>query len=84
VLADPILELRDSNGTLLKANNNWQDDPAQAAEITAAGLAPDNNLESGIAAILPPGLYTALLSGVNNGTGIGIVEVYDPLSTPSP
>jgi nitrogen-specific signal transduction histidine kinase len=34
-------------------------------------------LESGIAATLPPGLYTALLSGVNNGTGVGLVEVYD-------
>jgi hypothetical protein len=82
VLANPMLELRDSNGTLLIANNDWQDNPVQAAEITAAGLAPTNNLESSIAAILPPGLYTALLSGVNNGTGIGIVEVYDRGATP--
>ena len=66
------------------ANNDWQDNPVQAAEITAAGLAPTNNLESGIAAILPPGLYTALLSGVNSGTGIGVVEVYDRFSTPLP
>ena len=36
-----------------------------------------NNLESGIAAALPPGLYTALLAGLNSGTGIGLVEVYD-------
>jgi hypothetical protein len=84
VLADPILELRDSNGTLLIANNDWQDNAAQAAEITAAGLAPTNHLESGIAAMLPPGLYTALLSGMNNGTGIGLVEVYDRVETPSP
>ena len=76
-LADPTLELRDSNGALLVANNDWQDDPAQAAEITAAGLAPTNQLESGIAATLPPGLYTALLAGLNNGAGIGLVEVYD-------
>ena len=82
VLADPTLELRDSNGTLLMANNDWQDNPVQAAEITAAGLAPTNNLESGIAATLPPGLYTALLSGMNNGTGIGVVEVYDRGATP--
>ena len=46
-------------------------------EINAAGLAPTNSLESALAATLPPGLYTALLSGVNNGTGIGVVEVYD-------
>ena len=76
-LADPTLELRDGNGTLLVANNNWQDNPAQAAELTAAGLAPANQLESGIATTLPPGLYTALLAGLNNGTGVGLVEVYD-------
>jgi hypothetical protein len=76
-LADPTLELRDSNGTLLTSNNDWQDNPSQAAELTAAGLAPTNPLESGIAATLSPGLYTALLAGLNNGTGVGLVEVYD-------
>jgi hypothetical protein len=76
-LADPTLELRDSNGALLIANNDWQDDPAQAAELTAAGLAPTNNLESAIAATLPPGLYTALLAGRAGGTGIGVIEIYD-------
>jgi hypothetical protein len=76
-LADPTLELRDGDGALLLANNDWQDDPAQAAELTAAGLAPASDLESGIATTLPPGLYTALLGGLNNGTGIGLVEVYD-------
>ena len=64
-LADPTLELRNSNGALLASNNDWQDNPAQAAELTAAGLAPTNNLESGIATTLPAGSYTALLSGVN-------------------
>jgi hypothetical protein len=76
-LANPTLELRDGNGALLIANNDWQENAAQAAELTAAGLAPTNNLESGIAVTLPPGLYTALLAGLNNGTGIGLVEVYD-------
>jgi hypothetical protein len=76
-LADPTLELRDLNGALLIANNDWQDNSAQAAELTAAGLAPTNPLESGIAATLPPGHYTALLAGLNNGTGVGLVEVYD-------
>jgi hypothetical protein len=68
-LADPTLELRDDNGALLRANDNWMDDPEQAAIITAAGLALSNNLESGIAATLPPGQYTALLAGLNGGTG---------------
>jgi hypothetical protein len=76
-LANPTLELRNSDGTLLVSDNDWQDNPAQAAELTAAGLAPANQFESGIAATLPPGSYTALLAGVNNGTGIGLVEVYD-------
>ncbi len=77
VLPDPTLELRDGNGMLIASNNNWQDDPVQAAEIMAAGLAPSNQFESAIAATLPPGLYTALLAGVGNSTGIGVVEVYD-------
>jgi len=75
-MANPRLELRDNNGALLIANNDWQDDPAQAAELTAAGLAPANPLESGIATTLSPGLYTALLAGLDNGTGVGLVEVY--------
>ncbi len=76
-LANPTLELRDSNGAVVTANNDWQDNPAAAGELTAAGLAPTNDLESGIATALPPGLYTALLAGLNDGTGVGLVEVYD-------
>jgi hypothetical protein len=76
-LADPTLELRNGDGALLLANNNWQDDPDQAAAIIGAGLAPTNDLESALAATLPPGLYTAVLAGVNNGTGVGLVEVYE-------
>jgi hypothetical protein len=43
----------------------------------AAGLAPTDDLESGISTTLPPGTYTALLAGQNNGVGVGLVEVYD-------
>jgi hypothetical protein len=76
-LADPVLELRDGNGALLISNNDWQDNAVQASELMAAGLAPTNDLESGIATTLPPGPYTALLAGQDNGTGVGLVEVYD-------
>jgi hypothetical protein len=76
-LANPALEVRDGNGALLMGNNDWQDNATYAAEMIAAGLAPTSALESGIAATLPPGAYTALLAGSNNGTGVGIVEVYD-------
>lgn len=76
-LANPRLELRDNNGAILIANNDWQDDPAQAAELTAAGFAPTNTLEAAAAVTLPPGAFTALVLGDNNGTGVGLVEVYD-------
>ena len=77
VLENPALELRNQNGSLLMANNDWQDDAGQAAEMTAANLAPNAIHEAGIATSLPPGTYTALLFGENNGTGNGVVEVYD-------
>jgi hypothetical protein len=76
-LADPTLELRNENGVLLIANDDWQDNVGQAAEIAAAGLAPCNTKESAIAAILSPGLYTVIFAGLNNATGVGTVEVYD-------
>ena len=76
-LADPTLELRDSNGALLLADDNWQDDPNQAAQITASGLAPNNPSESAISASLLPGAYTAIVAGQNGGTGIGLIEIYN-------
>jgi hypothetical protein len=76
-LANPALELRDNNGAVLISDNDWQDNPAQAAQLTAAGLAPTNPLEAGIAITLGPGQYTALLTGQGNTSGVGVVEVYD-------
>ncbi len=76
-LTNPTLELRDSNGVLRAMNNDWQDDPSQAAELEAAGLAPTDALEAAMAVGLSPGLYTALLAGQNNTTGVGLIEVYD-------
>ena len=77
VLANPTLELHDSHGSLLVANDNWQDDPVSAAALSTNGFALQNNLESGIFATLPPGAYTAILSGINGGTGLGLIEVYN-------
>ncbi len=81
-LTDPRLELRDASGTLIEANNDWQDNSAAAAELAGAGLAPTDRRESAIVATLPAGAYTALLTGQNGGTGIGVVEVYDRGSSP--
>jgi hypothetical protein len=77
VLADPILELRNSSGGLIAINDNWRSD--QEAEIIATGIPPSNDLESAIVATLPANgsAYTAIVRGVNNGTGIGVVEAYD-------
>jgi len=74
VLGDPTLELRDGNGTLLANNNNWRDD--QEAEIQATGIPPTNDLESAIVQNLNAGNYTAIVRGVNNTTGIAVVEAY--------
>ena len=76
-LADPTLELHDGNGAVLVSNDNWQDDPVSAAQLTALGLAPQNAAESGIYRSLPPGSFTAILAGKNGGTGIGLIEVYN-------
>jgi plastocyanin len=76
-LANPILELRDSSGGLILSNDNWRSD--QEAEIIATGIQPSNDLESAVVATLPANssAYTAIVRGVNNGTGIGVVEAYD-------
>src|SRR5205814_4697154 len=75
VLADPTLQLFDSGGHPFWFNDNWKD--TQQTQIQATGLAPPNDLESGTLQILQPGNYTAILSGKNGTTGVGLVELYD-------
>jgi hypothetical protein len=77
VLADPTLELRDANGALLVANDDWQSDPVSAAQLTVNGLALPNPKEAGIFTLLPGGQFTAILAGKNGGIGIGLVEIYN-------
>ena len=82
VLADPTLELHAANGTLVAQNDDWQDDPAQAEQLTALGLGLRNANESGIVTTLAPDAsYTAILAGKNGGTGVGLVEIYDTNQT---
>ncbi|MFN2621414.1 MAG: plastocyanin/azurin family copper-binding protein [Chthoniobacterales bacterium] len=77
-LADPFLELHDGSGQLLESNDNWIDSPNKQAIIDST-IPPANDLESAIVGTLPAtgAGYTAILRGVNNGTGIGVVEAYD-------
>ncbi len=73
-LPDPALELHDANGALLVSNDNWKD--TQQAELQATGIAPTNDHEAAILRNLAPGSYTAIVRGVNNTTGVALVEVY--------
>ncbi len=70
-LADPILELDGGAVT----NDSWRS--TQESEIIATTIPPSSNLEAAIVATLAPGGHTAILRGKNNGTGVGLVEVYD-------
>jgi plastocyanin len=74
-LADPTLQLFDGNQNPIWFNDNWKD--TQQTQIQATGHAPPNDFESAILQVLPPGNYTAILSGKNGTTGVGLVEVYD-------
>ena len=74
-LANPTMQLFNGNGDSLATNDNWKDAP-NAGEITATGIAPTNDAESAILLPLGPGLYTAVVNGVDNGTGNGVVEIY--------
>ncbi|MEN3369903.1 MAG: hypothetical protein V7609_2046 [Verrucomicrobiota bacterium] len=76
-MANPTLQLRDSNGALVIENDNWGTG-GQEVEIQALGFAPSNALESVIISTLSGNRssYTALVRGVNNATGIAVVEVY--------
>jgi hypothetical protein len=75
-ISDPTLELRSEDGVLLKANDNWKDS-ADRQQIEETGAAPKDDHESAIIARLAPGLYTGIMSGQNNETGVGLIEAYD-------
>lgn len=74
-LRDPVLELHNSRGDLMFANDNWKD--TQEQWIRDSGLAPSSDRESTIVANLWPGAYTAIVRGKNNIGGVALVEVYD-------
>jgi hypothetical protein len=79
-LNDPTLELHDGNGAAIAANDNWKvraDGTSQQAEIEATEIPPTNDLESALVRALPPGNYTVVVRGINNSTGVGLVEVYN-------
>jgi hypothetical protein len=73
-LEDPLLALFDSRGNALATNNDWKH--TQQPEIEATTIPPSNDQESAIVTTLPPGGYTAVVRGVNDTTGVALVEAY--------
>ncbi len=73
-LADPKLELRNSSGVLIAANDNWKD--SQKAQLSACGLAPSDAHEAAVFATLPAGAYTAIVRGMSGSTGTALLEAY--------
>jgi phospholipase/lecithinase/hemolysin len=80
-LTDPTIVVVNSSNVVIASNDDWRN--TQEAQIAASGVAPHNNLESAIIATLPPGSYSAVVSGKNGGTGIGLVDVYELDASPS-
>jgi hypothetical protein len=74
VLADPVLELHEPDGSIA-INNNWKDSQEQA--ISDTGIPPTNDLYAALLETLAPGAYTAIVSGNDNGTGVALIEAYD-------
>lgn len=77
VLADPSLELRNGQGTLIASNDNWQQSSLQAVQVQQIGLAPTSPVESAIITTLNAGNYTTIVRGARGTTGVALVEVYD-------
>ncbi len=91
-LADPTLELHAAGiPNAIASNDNWQTTiiggiitSSQVSAIQNSGVAPTAASESAIIATLQPGAYTAIVSGVNNTTGVALVEVYYLETAPLP
>ena len=75
VLSDPTLTIFDSTGAVIASNDNWRDD-VNAIDVQRNALSPPTEQESALVLQLPAGEYTAVVSGANGGTGIGLAEVY--------
>lgn len=73
-LRDPTIRLF-AGPTLSAENDNWRS--GQASEILLSGFPPTGDQESAIVAVLPPGSYTAIVSGFADATGVGLVEIYE-------
>jgi len=78
VLTDPKLDLYEGS-TLLQSNDNWGGGAliANAASSVGAFALDPASRDAVLLVTLPPGAYTAQVSGVNNATGVALVEAYE-------
>jgi hypothetical protein len=82
LLAAPVLQLFGSASSLIASNTGW-DRNGQGAVVAAAAAAtgafafPAGSADSALVIALPPGAYTAQVSGANGTTGTALVEVYE-------
>jgi uncharacterized delta-60 repeat protein len=78
-LADPLVRVVDSDQKTVGTNDDWGGDAALEVAFTATGAfgLPRGSKDAALILTLPPGAYTALVSGAGNSTGIALVEVYD-------
>jgi hypothetical protein len=78
VLPDPKLQIY-SGSDVVASNSGWGGNTqiaATAASVGAFQWSPTGN-DSAILITLPPGAYTAQVSGASGDTGVALVEVYD-------
>jgi sugar lactone lactonase YvrE len=81
-LAQPQLQLFNGAGVKIAENIGWST-AANASDLFAATVAvgltpfPAGSADCAMLVTLPPGLYTAMVSGVNGTTGVGLIEVYE-------
>ena len=73
-LQDPTLAVYDGNGNRIAANDDWKD--TQETELRAMRMQPSYDAESALVRALPPGNYTVVVTGKNDASGVGLVEVY--------
>lgn len=76
VLADPKLELY-SGATKLAENDNWSAGLAPTFASVGAFPLDAGSKDSALLITLPPGGYTAQISGADGGTGEALVEIYE-------
>jgi hypothetical protein len=74
-LANPYLEIYNSNGDLFRSNDNYGN-TVSVDTIQNLGLAPTSYLESAVYFEAAPGNYTAILRPLNSVPGVGLVEIY--------